>query len=522
MSKSLIRKNQLHPDISDLVGQYGSGFFISFASSGDLINSLAEIVSGDFTNTVRTTGDQTVSGVKAFILRPTVNGTGVLLSGEAAQADLSSTVRTTGDQTISGVKTFQSEIAGSKDFNFEMPLQNLGPSPAKGLKLIGGNFTGSKYFGEHVFISGGRGNNIGGHIVLQGGNGAVLNGEVAGWGDYFRFNGIPIIDQFGRVIAPDVLTNRNNIIVNRNIFSILNTGRGNTFGGEIVISGGSSTGVGQTPATGGPIRFIGGSGGQGISGFFDFIGGAITFNNSKFLVQKEGDVICRSLYASTGSSVALNSGEIKCLSFSCVERPFVNGTGVLLSGEAAQADLSSTVRTTGDQTISGVKTFATTVNFANGFPLYIPSKDAESISLLGSDIGDIDDFGTHLFIESGRSGLSSIYRSRFQTDPSTFNGYGIVFGSIRGSGVSAKKGYLTAFGGITPTGLEYATLIWTDRILSGQWKTNQKLLVNNTGVLLSGEAVASNGTVTRMIKLTQAQYNALSPVDPTTFYVIIG
>jgi hypothetical protein len=316
MSKSLIRKNQLHPDISDLVGEYGSGFFISINSSGDLINSLAEVVSGDFANTVRTTGDQTVSGVKAFILRPTVNGTGVLLSGEAAQADLSSTVRTTGNQTISGVKTFQnsifyglasgsfdlglrtnissgsgasvsftrggtipsvhgygivfeggsiankkgyltvgqtvapvgyqyasldwtsrilsgawsasspirvgsavpvmttgnqtisgvktfqSEIAGSNDFGFYMPLQDQGDAPAKGLKLIGGNFTGSKYFGEHVFISGGRGNNIGGHIVLQGGNGAVLNGEVAGWGELFRFNGTTIINNAGQITAP--------------------------------------------------------------------------------------------------------------------------------------------------------------------------------------------------------------------------------------------------------------------------------------------------------------------------------
>ena len=199
-------------------------------------------------------------------------------------------------------------------------------------------------------------------------------------------------------------------------------------------------------------------------------------------------------------------------------RPTVNGTGVLLSGEAAQADLSSTVRTTGDQTISGNKTFATTVNFANGFALNIPSKDSDSRSFLGSDIIDFDDFGTQLFVESGMSGLSSIYRAR-----NTFGvGFGIVFGSIRGSGVSARKGYLTASGGLVPTGLEFATLVWTDRILSGQWKTNQKLLVNNTGVLLSGEAVASNGTVTRMIKLTQAQYNALSPVDPTTFYVIVG
>jgi hypothetical protein len=39
---------------------------------------------------------------------------------------------------------------------------------------------------------------------------------------------------------------------------------------------------------------------------------------------------------------------------------------------------------------------------------------------------------------------------------------------------------------------------------------------------LSGVAVQSNGTITRMIRLTQAQYNALSPKDSTTFYVIVG
>jgi hypothetical protein len=50
--------------------------------------------------------DEFIDGGLLLNQRPTVNGTGVLLSGEAAQADLSSTVRTTGNQTISGVKTF--------------------------------------------------------------------------------------------------------------------------------------------------------------------------------------------------------------------------------------------------------------------------------------------------------------------------------------------------------------------------------------------------------------------------------
>ena len=48
MSRSLIRKNQLHPDINDLVGQYGSGYFPSKNS------------------TVFTTGNQTIGGKKTF------------------------------------------------------------------------------------------------------------------------------------------------------------------------------------------------------------------------------------------------------------------------------------------------------------------------------------------------------------------------------------------------------------------------------------------------------------------------
>lgn len=48
MSRSLIRKNQLHPDITDLVGEYGSGYFISNQQ------------------VVFLTGDQTVSGTKFF------------------------------------------------------------------------------------------------------------------------------------------------------------------------------------------------------------------------------------------------------------------------------------------------------------------------------------------------------------------------------------------------------------------------------------------------------------------------
>jgi hypothetical protein len=53
---------------------------------------------------VHNTTNETISGVKTFASRPTVNGTGFLLNGEAP--NLALTVYTTGNQTISGVKTF--------------------------------------------------------------------------------------------------------------------------------------------------------------------------------------------------------------------------------------------------------------------------------------------------------------------------------------------------------------------------------------------------------------------------------
>jgi len=66
-------------------------------------------------NLVYNTGNQTISGVKTFELRPTVNGTGVLLSGEASSITLPDTiVYTTGDQAISGNKTFNDAILFKK------------------------------------------------------------------------------------------------------------------------------------------------------------------------------------------------------------------------------------------------------------------------------------------------------------------------------------------------------------------------------------------------------------------------
>lgn len=52
------------------------------------------------------TGNQTIGGLKTFSTRPEINGSGVLLQGEAAAGSVSNVVFTTGDQTISGAKIF--------------------------------------------------------------------------------------------------------------------------------------------------------------------------------------------------------------------------------------------------------------------------------------------------------------------------------------------------------------------------------------------------------------------------------
>ncbi len=73
------------------------------ASSG-VFSSLVEAP-----NLVYNTGNQAISGVKNFSDRPTVNGTGVLLSGEAYSLNNPSGYATTGQLTqASG--TLQSQI----------------------------------------------------------------------------------------------------------------------------------------------------------------------------------------------------------------------------------------------------------------------------------------------------------------------------------------------------------------------------------------------------------------------------
>jgi hypothetical protein len=111
---SQYQETVLTPQEISAVGTTGDQT-ISGAKTFDIrpsVNGSGVLLSGDLPSLnglVYTTGDQTISGVKTFVSRPTVNGTGVLLSGEAASLP-TTIVYTTGNQTISGVKTFTNNI----------------------------------------------------------------------------------------------------------------------------------------------------------------------------------------------------------------------------------------------------------------------------------------------------------------------------------------------------------------------------------------------------------------------------
>ena len=77
-------------------------FIIQKNGQSDLFRTTKSGVLG---SVVFTTGNQTLSGTKEFSVRPTVNGTGVLLQNEATRLD--NVVFQTGNQIVSGLKDFQ-------------------------------------------------------------------------------------------------------------------------------------------------------------------------------------------------------------------------------------------------------------------------------------------------------------------------------------------------------------------------------------------------------------------------------
>jgi hypothetical protein len=358
MSKSLIRKNQLHPDIADLVAQYGSGLFVT---SGDLANYqfTAELTG---TNVVYTTGDQTISGVKSFTSRPTVNGTGVLLSGEAAQLP-NTIVYTTGDQTISGSKNFLSRPTfNSTGLLIPSDLENIAIQ-ISGLVEISGDVvfaTGDQTIdGLKNFTTRPTVNGTG---VLLSGESAQLPETIVYTTGNQTISGPKTVKSL-RIGPPESSLNETIDIsyYNNNFRSVSNTRMNSSIIYNILIKG-SGSGLfnnsefpdGRSIVPGNDTFWGWIFNGQAVDkgvlqlnntdGYLNIFGPPENFKYFDISVVGSG----YNEYFRLDSQ----SGVMRL-----TRRPTVNGTGVLLSGEAAQLP-NTIVYTTGDQTISGNKTFS--------------------------------------------------------------------------------------------------------------------------------------------------------------------
>ena len=152
-------------------------------------------------------------------------------------------------------------------------------------------------------------------------------------------------------------------------------------------------------------------------------------------------------------------------------------TGVIPSSQA----ITDVVYTTGNQFISGIKTFNDDVTFLPG------ASNGNQIIQLG--LNNAADRGVRIFIPSGSLSSPTAF-TRAGVIQGVPHGYGIVFA---GGGLTNKKGYLTSSFGVSadsliPTGYEFATLDWTNRILSGAWKTNRNIQVGDAyPVLTTGD-----------------------------------
>ena len=139
--------NTLNTSINSLSGTLTSNYatITNLASTGSTLVSSINSLSGTLT------GNYVTKSNGQFTNRPTVNGTGVLLSGEAANLP-DTIVYTTGDQTISGIKTFDvfPIVSGNKlitgvDLSSYATTSNLaltGLNLSNNINSLSGLFTG--------------------------------------------------------------------------------------------------------------------------------------------------------------------------------------------------------------------------------------------------------------------------------------------------------------------------------------------------------------------------------------------
>lgn len=344
---------------SQINNLYNSGFITGVDLSPYYLNSNPSgfITGIDLSNYVTKTNGQ-------FSNRPTVNGTGILLSGEATNGnvDLSFTVQITGNQNISGAKNFYTRptvngtgvlLNGEADSN---AYPNSNPSG-----FITGVDTSSLY----------PRSNPSGFITGVDLSSYATNANLASTGSALQANinslsGVSVLT-YGNQTIDGIKTFRNAVYIG-NLYvtgteTVVNTQNFNVQSPYILLN---LTGG----AVDGGIFFVTGSGLTGINDYGPIIGFDHS-NKFKFGVARRSDDLSILNDIAAVQDITNYSGFVNNKYYT-KDNPSGFITGIDLSNYYTNNNLSgyitnqNVVFTTGNQTISGIKTFTTGFDIVNG------------------------------------------------------------------------------------------------------------------------------------------------------------
>jgi hypothetical protein len=329
---------------------------------------------------VYATGNQTISGVKNFNSRPLVNGVPVLIYGEGSgSGSLSGAVLLVGDQTISGVKTFANQVNVLGSFvvgNQIFEVDNVGNVSILDTVIDQNSFQ---------FTNGSSFNILG----ISGTSIQLYESLITGFKNISATN---IYKSGYPVIASNQLTGGTGIKIEQinNLIKISVTG---IQGGSTVVSG-----IQNVVYT---------TGQQIISGAKTFVNqinipsldensmliavpGAITIYDSTLSKNIfEFDEIGESFNLFGKDYTAIKLYDKIITGFNNVSSKDIEVTGNLyVSGNIIGGNVQNVVFTTGQQTISGYKTFNSGANFLTA--LYYNSNQVVTGSVVRpSDISDV-------------------------------------------------------------------------------------------------------------------------------------
>ena len=555
-------------------------------------NGSVQIIAVD-SKVVHNTTNETISGIKTFASRPTVNGTGVLLIGESVNP--ATIVYTTGNQTISGIKTFASfptvnntgivyqlgnqNISGQKRFvdqdivstvtfnSLNQPSTFIGGFSGPGVfrfevkpeyrPVVFPNpnyfYTGVNqsqpveiYFNtgtsrwwytvNNIFIDASpivQASNSSARLPLNnwsGGDMRIYPTYSHNISHYIDGNDPIDVDRINGVAKTGAQTiSGTKTFANSGVFSlsgaiplglpnnplsvvgsgnnyvqinIQNRATGTTATADLVITANNGTdttnyiNLGINNSGYNDPAF---SNGTGLDGYLFINGGNLDIGtqtpNTFVEFHVGGTTAARSIARITESGFNLISG-----TFTTLNRPLVNGSGVLLNGDVLNLP-NTVVYTTGTQTISGVKTFFDSGIFSNG--------GVSAVALLNNPLSIVGSGNNYLQlnIQNRATGLNAsadlVITANNGTDNSNFINLGINnvgYNDPAFTNGTGLDGYLFIDGGNLDIGtrtpgraIEFhaggtvagSTIARISE--SGLNVVSGNLTVNSTGVLLSGQ-----------------------------------